>query len=369
MKKIAIRSLVILGITLGMLVTGLWCVMWICVNGPSERAKELFVLSVRETSAIGFLADIFCSEEEIAQIEEEQKDENTYVVDTSLIKIESDVQKNEENLSGNPSISENDIAQDELNQNESGKDDFVQSKAETDVPEQPDTEIFEEIEFHNVSGSTYKGIMMIVKDPSRVIVGTSSGVYSADVPGKKVVDMIASYGAIGGVNAGGFEDPQGAGNGGMPKGIVISEGELKFGSEAGSYEVIGFNNDNVLVVGTMTGSRALEMGIRDAVSFGPILVVNGEATKASGGGGLNPRTAIGQRADGAVLLLVIDGRQSSSLGASYADITEVMLEFGAINAANLDGGSSSVMYYEGELLNSCSSLYGPREMPTSIVVR
>ena len=133
--------------------------------------------------------------------------------------------------------------------------------------------------------------------------------------------------------------------------------------------IIGFNQDNVLVVGTMTGEQAVNMGIRDAVSFGPILVVNKEATKASQGGGLNPRTAIGQREDGAVLLLVIDGRQSSSLGASYSDITQVMLDFGAVNAANLDGGSSSVMYYEGELLNSCSSLYGPREMPTCFVVK
>lgn len=356
LKKIVIRSLVILGITLGMLIVGLWSVMWICVNGPSKRAKELFVLSVRETSAIGFLADLFCSQEEIARIEAAQKDESNYVVDTSLIKVES----NEQN-SGEATENSNNV---ELNESEKNED---TQKGER--WEEGESKAQEEIEFHNVSGSTYKGIMMIVKDPSRVIVGTSSGVYSADVPGKKVVDMIESYGAVGGVNAGGFEDPQGAGDGGIPKGIVISEGELKFGSEEGSYEVIGFNNENVLVVGTMTGAQAIEMGIRDAVSFGPILVVNGEATKASGGGGLNPRTAIGQRADGAVLLLVIDGRQSSSLGASYADIAEVMLEFGAVNAANLDGGSSSVMYYEGELLNSCSSIYGPREMPTAIVVR
>lgn len=336
MKKVVIRSLVILGITLGMILAGVYCVMWICVNGPSQRAKELFVLSVRETSAVGFLADWFCSEEEIASIEQAQVEEEIQITDTSLIKVEV--------------VPETD-------------------KVTENVPEEAKKELEEAIEFHNVSGATYKGIMMVVKDPSRVIVGTSAPVYEEGVPGKKVVDMIASYNAVGGVNAGGFEDPQGAGDGGIPKGIVISEGELRFGSLNGTYEVIGLNQENVLIVGSMTAAQALEMGIRDAVSFGPILVVNGEATKASQGGGLNPRTAIGQREDGAILLLVIDGRQSSSLGASYADITEVMLDFGAINAANLDGGSSSVMYYDGELLNSCSSLYGPREMPTCIVVR
>lgn len=341
MKKVIARILIMLGITLGMLLLGLWSVMWICVNGPSERARELFVLSVRETSAVGFLADMFCTREEIQQIEAAQKDESQYVVDISLIQVEKQENNSEEQDASM-------VAAGEENQEET---------------------VQEDIEFHKVSGSTYKGIMMIVKDPSRVMVGTSSQVYSEDVPGKKVVDMIASYDAVGGVNAGGFEDPQGAGNGGIPKGIVISEGELRYGNPDGKYEIIGFNRENVFVVGTMTGKQAMEMGIRDAVSFGPILVVNGEPTKASGGGGLNPRTAIGQRQDGAVLLLVVDGRQSSSLGASYSDITQIMLDFGAVNAANLDGGSSSVMYYEGELLNSCSSLYGPREMPTCIVVR
>lgn len=362
MKKIITRSLVILGITLFMLVTGLYCIMWICVNGPSERARELFVLSVKETSAVGFLADIFCTKEEIALIEQGQAAEENQITDTSLIKVEAD---REGTVKENPSVTmeENSGSRKEDGDSGNEKDTDNMTNAEDSNADEQD------IEFHNVSGSTYKGIMMIVRDPSRVMVGTSAAVYEEGVPGKKVVDMIAAYNAAGGVNAGGFEDPQGAGDGGIPKGVVISEGELRFGDLESTYEIIGLNQDNVLIVGSMTVNKAMEMGIRDAVSFGPVLVVNGEATKASQGGGLNPRTAIGQREDGAILLLVIDGRQSSSLGASYSDITEVMLEFGAVNAANLDGGSSSVMYYEGRLLNSCSSLYGPREMPTCIVVR
>lgn len=351
MKKFLIRSLVMTGITLCMIITGLYCVMWICVNGPSERARELFVLSVRETSAVGFLADIFCTDEEIAMIEEKQTGGDNQITDTLLIKIDAD-QKT--------------YPQEDASY--AAPDSAAENHAETVAGENMSDDT-EEIEFHDVSGATYKGIMMIVKDPSRVMVGTSSPIYSEEVPGRKVVDMIASYDGVGGVNAGGFEDPQGAGDGGIPKGVVISEGTLRFGDLENTYEMIGINQDNVLVVGSMTAAKAMEMGIRDAVSFGPVLVVNGEATRASQGGGLNPRTAIGQRKDGAILLLVIDGRQSSSLGASYSDITEIMLDFGAVNAANLDGGSSSVMYYEGELLNSCSSLYGPREMPTCIVVR
>jgi len=134
--------------------------------------------------------------------------------------------------------------------------------------------------------------------------------------------------------------------------------------------VVGFDNKNVLVVGSMTASQALSRGIRDAVSFGPVLVVNGEPAKFLGqSGGVNPRSVIGQREDGAVLLLAVNGRQPGSLGATYKDLAEMMVEYGAVNAANLDGGSSSMLYYNGELLNTCSSVYGPRRIPSAFLVK
>lgn len=160
------------------------------------------------------------------------------------------------------------------------------------------------------------------------------------------------------------------GNGGTPLGIVMSEGQLKYGNVNSSYDLIGFDNNNVFVIGQMTGQQAIDRGIRDAVSFGPFLILNGTPLEVSGmGGGLNPRTAIGQRADGAVLLLIIDGRQTHSLGASMNDLINVMLDFGAVNAANLDGGGSTVLYYDGEIKNKISSIYGARGVPTAIVVK
>ena len=364
MKKIVLRIVAVLGVTLLMSVAGLYCIMWICVNGPSQRAKELFVLSVRETSAAGFLADIFCTKEEISELEKANKADDNLVTDTTLINVQPVKEQNEAKQKFDLAVS------DDTNANR-GTDSSGKTGNGGKSSKGSSNSILHEdgIEFHNVSGATYKGIMMVVEDPSRIIIGASSSKYEEDVPGKKVIDMITSYKAVGGVNAGGFEDPNGAGNGGIPIGLVISEGKMLYGEPESRYEVIGFSKDNILVVGAMTAAKALQMGIRDAVSFGPALVVNGKATKASGGGGFNPRTAIGQRADGAVLLLVIDGMQSASLGATYGDITKIMLEFGAVNAANLDGGSSSVMYYKGKLLNTCCSLYGPREMPTCILVK
>lgn len=312
------------------IVLGLLGVIYILEFGPSNTARNLFVNSAMESSAGKFMATMFLSDEKIAQI---RKDNSVVasddITDTSLINIGTN---------------------------------------ETDTADGDDYDE-DGIQIIDISNDTYKGKMMIVKDPSRVTVGIS-GQYGASYSGKTVMDMAMNYDAVAAVNGGGFEDNNGVGNGGTPIGLVISDGELKYGSAGSSYEVIGFDNNNNLVVGKMTASEALSRGVRDALSFGPILIVNGQASQVNGSGsGLNPRTAIGQRADGAILLLVIDGRQVNSLGASYADVIDVMLEYGAVNAANLDGGSSSLMYYKGEYINSCASLYGPRNMPTSIIVR
>ena len=116
-----------------------------------------------------------------------------------------------------------------------------------------------------------------------------------------------------------------------------------YGEKSREYEVIGINKKGILVLGKMTAQQALDQGIVEALNFGPYLVMNGQACeiKSMTEAGLNPRTAIGQRADGAMLILTIDGRQPSSMGATYEDLIEIMMSYGAVNAANLDGGSST----------------------------
>jgi len=236
--------------------------------------------------------------------------------------------------------------------------------------EQPAAEE-KDIEIHEVKGPTYNGYMMIVKDPSRVFVGTCADAFSA-MPGLTLDKIAQRYNAVAATNAGGFSDNNGQGNGGMPLGLVVSQGKLMANNAnlAKYNTVIGFDAEDRLIIGRMTVEEAKARKLRDAVAFGPALVVNGEAADITGqSSGLNPRTAIGQRADGAVLLLVIDGRQVSSLGASYEDLIREMLSYGAVNAANLDGGSSSLMYYQGKYVNAGFSVVGPREIPTAFVVK
>ena len=221
-----------------------------------------------------------------------------------------------------------------------------------------------------VSGGTYNGVMMIVDDPKRVFVGIPDA-YGEDKKGLSLKRLIEKYGAIGGTNAGGFADPGGMGNGGVPKGAVIKDGELKYGSMNGSYSMVGIDGDGILHVGTMSPKSALDAGVRDAVSFGPALIINGTPCNSGGSlsGGFNPRTAIGQRSDGAMLMLVINGRSIGSLGATLDDLVSVMLDYGAVNASNLDGGASSLMMYDGGTMYNSAYVYGERVLPNAILVK
>ena len=228
---------------------------------------------------------------------------------------------------------------------------------------------------------------MIVEDPAQVRLATT---YPWGEYGKQLSELVTGSGAAGGVNGGLY---QSTGNmGGSPLGVVVSQGEIQYNAPEGwkGLYLIGFDEDNILQIidiegQTKAGMKELiaERKIRDAVSFQDEtsdannhftpLVINGVARELNGqGSGANPRTAIGQRADGSVLLLVTDGRGAAGhLGATASDLINIMMEYGAVNAANLDGGSSSCMYYDGEYEMTSVTLYYANSswrLPTAFVV-
>lgn len=313
-------------LTVLLLVVWLWGVMKILCDGPSKTARDQFVLSVSETSGVFWLANLYCSKEEIAAIKEANsiKDSDD-ITDSSLIQIDSEI---------------ND-------------------------PEVPDIEIID------VKGASYNGKLMIIKDPSRLFVGTIDGFRQGS--GEVVADIAKRYDAIAGINGGEFVDGSPIWTG-MPVGLVMVNGEILNGSPGTQYHVTGITYDGFLVIGNMTAEQAKAKNIRDCVSIaydiGPFLVINGEPQDVSGvGGGLNPRTAIGQTKDGKILFLVIDGRQVNSLGASFSDLQDIMLQYGAINASTMDGGTSSQLYYDGEVISVPYSPSGPRRCPTAFLIK
>lgn len=209
-----------------------------------------------------------------------------------------------------------------------------------------------EIMIVDIRRSDWVGKMAVVKDSSRIHVGVSKNFGSI---GQHVDEIAERYDAILGVNASGFVDPEGMGNGGEPYGYVKSFGEKKHGKEGHSnWKIVGYDEENRLQIGKFSDTEFL----RDAIEFHPSLVINGEdMIQGTGGWGLNPRTFIGQKQDLTSLIVVIDGRQVgySPFGAALNECSELMLQYGAYQAQNLDGGSSSVMYYNGRVITKPSN--------------
>nr|WP_253285548.1 phosphodiester glycosidase family protein [Clostridium cochlearium] len=230
------------------------------------------------------------------------------------------------------------------------------------------------IERYDIDGGKFKGYMLVVHDASRVKVGHSSKIPKS---GELTSKIAKDNKAIAAINGGGFTDKNDDGNwtgtGGQPVGILMSNGEfihndIKDLDKKG--DVMAITSKGVLLVGKYSLNEMKELDVKEAITFGPALVVNGQPTIKSGDGGwgIAPRTAIGQRKDGAILFLVVDGRQVRSIGATLKDVQDIMLEYGAYNATNLDGGSSTTMYYDGEVINNPCDPLGERSIPSVVYV-
>ncbi|WP_211229879.1 phosphodiester glycosidase family protein [Desulfovirgula thermocuniculi] len=222
----------------------------------------------------------------------------------------------------------------------------------------------------HIKGARFVGYLLEVRDPTRVKVATARDLHEK---GDTVSTIAINNNAIAAINAGGFDDPQGTGTGRLPYGVIVHEGKFLVGGDIqGKVDVVGLTREGVLVAGKYTVEEMKKMHLAEAVTFGPPLILNGQKmiTQGDGGWGVAPRTAIGQRRDGTILMLVIDGRQPGySLGATLLDIQNILYEQGAYVAANLDGGSSTTMFYNGKVINKPCDMLGERMVPTAFIVK
>lgn len=340
--------LVVLTLVVAVAATLLISLNMIC-SKTFPSAQQMFVTTILETGQLKFLASWFLSADEIqAIVDQNSMQELNAEVDANLIQVGS------VNIQG----------------------------GQGEQAEQQDIEIVE------VAGATYTGTMMIVKDPSRVSLAT---IYPWRDVGVTLDTLVNSNGAVAGINGGLYNSSNNTG--GRPYGVIVSNGEIQYNKphEWPGLVLIGFDEDHILQIIDIDDLNAAEVEalvkerrIRDAVTFQEEasdknnhfvqLIINNEAREMHGAGsGLNPRTAIGQRADGTVLMFVTDGRgKSGHLGASSGDLIQVMQDFGAVNAANLDGGSSSCMYYDGEYLMTSVTFYYSNsswKLPAGFIVK
>ena len=352
--RIVRRFFLVLFTVVILVLAALVLVMNLVFNGPSPAARDKLTMTLIEASATKWVPALFIGEDTVAEIRESVSDSglDEDVTDTTKVIIQA-----------------NNVITGNSNEWDSYPDG---------------------VRIERRSGDTYNAHIMIVRNPAQVYMGTSTEKFSTAIPGKRITEVMAENpDVIAAINAGAFNDDGTASSyvGSTPLGLVMSNGNCSWtsGKQPGLEGFAGFNEDNILVVSktNLSQSEAENLKIRDGCCFGPVLIVNGEVNLEAynNKSGFNPRTAIGQRADGAVIFVCIDGRQAGSLGGTYADIINIMQEYGAVNACNMDGGSSSVMMYrdtygklgtagETVMVNNYSLLQSqPRRMPNFWMVR
>ena len=293
-------------------------VCFLVVYGPIDKARVFWITTAMETSDHQYLANIFYSEGTIKQVMSEnyltEIDEDT---DISSITV--------------------------------GKEEKITSYTsayEKEILEREEGALYKLIEFK------YNGFdchMIAIYDPKRVEIGYNKKINS----GKILSEIIDNNGGILGINGGGYRWGSG-----YPQGLVVHDGKVLYSSNSGKHMTAAINEDGILVIGKLSAKEVQEKKIKEALSFGPALIVNGKAAafKGTGGSGLNPRTVIAQRKDGIILFLVVNGYGSrlswKGRGGVYVtDLIKILQRYNAYNAINMDGGSSTTMVIEKKLIN------------------
>lgn len=228
------------------------------------------------------------------------------------------------------------------------------------------------IQMQKIESNRFVGYLLEIPNPKRIQVATAADINDK---GDTTSNIARKVDAVAAINGGGFDDPNGTGTGRLPYGFILHEGKYLLGQQVSDEEkvdFIGLTDNGSLIAGNYNKRELRELGAVEGLTFGPPIIVNGEKMIKSGDGGwgIGPRSAIGQRKDGTILFLAIDGRQPGySIGATLADMQNILYEQGAYIAANLDGGSSTTLYFNGKVINKPADLLGERMIPTAFVVK
>ncbi len=364
-KTYILRGLLVLVTVLLLLVGAVFGVVATVAHGPSTTFRDQLVQMAMQASATKWVPGLFLDEATV----------------NGILEQSAVVNKEEFSLDGYGQITK------------PGKEDEG-----VVVPPPEDEKWVDGMYLQKLSYPKFMAYVLLVKDPSRVYVGTSTDFKDTSKRGIDIFEIVAKEGCVAAINGGEFEDIGGVGTGNHPKGITYSNGKLMW-DEATSKTFIGLNNENKLVVlESVTKAQAEELGVRDGVCFQTssklenVLITNdGENVSVHrvGDAARSQRTAIGQRADGTLIFLVTDGRSAESDGATYNDCIDIMIELGAVTAGMLDGGSSAMLYYEKYwevysdtfnydlldrfqkrgLVNSYKAFTNPRDIPTFFCVK
>ena len=317
-KKKKVNKMVILWTILDILAICGFVVMY----GPWDKVRNFYVNTAMKTKDHQYLAKVFYTDEKINEI----------INSNYFIEIKEEVKLDDIIIDTSPKKSYDNKYDEEILTRDPGNDDY---------------------KIINLKVGISKGYLIAIYDPTKVSLIRAKN-FNIGRYGEQVTTMCNRYNASVCINGGGFVD-HGTGSD-IPLGYVIDDGEIVWpanGWDTNTGNLIGFNNEGkLLLLANSTGTAALEAGMVDGLEFGPFLIVNGKPLEIVGDPwGKSPRVAIGQRKDGVVLFLVIDGENYID-GASLQDVIDVFIKYGAYNATNLDGGHSSSLSINGKLYNN-----------------
>lgn len=322
-KRKKIYKTTIIFVILDLLAIGGFVMMY----GPWGYIRNLYVTTAMKTKDHQYLANIFYSDKKIEEI----------INSNYFIEIKEDVKLDDIVIDTSPKDSYDNEYDKEILTRTEGNDDY---------------------KIIDIKVGISKGYLIAIYDPTKVSLIRAKN-FNVGTYGEQVTAMCNRYNGLVCINAGGFNDDTGRGSD-IPLGYVIDDGEIVWPAnnwDTTRGNLIGFNNEGkLLLLSDTTGNEALEQGMIDGVEFGPFLIVNGKPLEIVGDPwGKSPRVAIGQRKDGVVLFLVIDGENYID-GASLQEVVDVLMKYGAYNAANLDGGHSSSLSINGKLYNNPPSV-------------
>lgn len=287
--------------------------------GPWPKVRNLYVNTAMNTMTHRYLANVFYNQEKINEI----------MSSNFFVAIEEETNTEDVIINTKEKTSYKDKYEEELFKRENSDD------------------LYKVI---NLKVGTSNGYLVAIYAPEKVrLISTEK--FNIGGYGEKVSSMCNRYGGIVCINGGGFVD-NGYGSD-IPVGMVIQSGEITWGNSDTKDNIIGLTEEGILkLMPNATAQEALDADVYDGMVFGPFLIVNGNPLEIHGDPwGQAPRMAIGQRKDGVILFLAVDGENYIN-GASLQDMVDIMQRYGAYNAANLDGGQSSSLTINGKLYNN-----------------
>lgn len=325
-----------LGLLLFTLVFTIVTAPFILLYGPFENAKKTYVGSAMATMSHQWLATMFLSQDKIDQI-----------------------------------LGANDQPEDAVNEA------VAQDSSLIEIPKKKDTNIGR-TEIHDENGK-FRGYALIISDPTRVKIGVSSKLFHE---GETVSTIAERYDAVAAINGGYFTDEAGTekwtSNGGIPTGFLMSEGKILQDIDQNKEgPILAITKEGKMLIGETTTAELLAKKendkdtVTEAMSYVSTLVKNGVPSVIGKDEGSSPRTMIGQRKDGAIVFVVLDSTlPGDRICASLKEAQKVMMNvLNCYNAVNLDGGKSTTMYLNGEVINNPSYALGERPIASGFIVK